>query len=136
MVVYLASPIASTKNINKWNESKEKLTRNKMITKKLKNAGFNVYLPQDNQKQAMKETLNEQLQVIRDCEFLVLVLSDTRGIYLEAGYAKALGKKVYAIEVEETRKYSDWLVVFFDYIAKDVDDLISCVEKNYPKNKI
>lgn len=125
MVIYLASPIASTEKIDSWSESKEKLPRNKVIRKKLEDAGFEVYLPQDNQKGTGAETLKEQLNVIERGQFLVTVLSDIRGIYLEAGYAKAWGKKIFALEVEETRKYSDWLVAFFDYIAKDIDELVN-----------
>lgn len=128
-MIYLASPIAQTKQKDSWNESEEKISRNEIICNKLKKIGLDVYLPQINQKKNGVETLAEQLEVIRNCDFLVLVLSDTRGIYIEAGYAKALGKKVYALEVEETRKYSDWLIAFCDYIAKDIDELI-----NYLKN--
>lgn len=130
MKAYLASPIAQTEEKDSWSESKEKLSRNEIICNKLKEIGLDVYLPQINQKRSGSETLVEELEVIRNCDFLVLVLSDTRGIYIEAGYAKALGKKVYALEVKETRKYSDWLTAFCDYIAKDIDDLV-----NYLKTK-
>lgn len=130
-MIYLATPIASTKELSKWLKSKEKLSRNEIIKKKLEDAGFEVYLPQDHQKRSGAETLKEQLGAIKNCEFLVIVLSDTRGIYLEAGYAKALGKKVYALEVEETRKYSDWLTAFFDHIAKDVDELINFIKYDF-----
>jgi len=125
MKIYLASPIAQTKEKDSWSESGKKLSRNEIISQKLKEIGLDVYLPQINQKKTGTETLAEQLKVIINCDFLVLVLSDTRGIYIEAGYAKALGKKVYALEVEETRKYSDWLIAFCDYIAKDINDLVN-----------
>jgi len=134
MKTYLASPIAQTKEKKLWNESKEKLSRNEVICQKLKEIGIDVYLPQINQKKTGAKTLAEQIEVIRNSDFLVLVLSDTRGIYIEAGYAKALGKKVYALEVEETRKYSDWLVAFCDYIAKDIDDLTNYLKLAYKKN--
>lgn len=125
MKIYLASPIAQTKEKDSWSESGNKLSRNEIISQKLKEIGLDVYLPQINQKKTGAETLAEQLKVIKNCDFLVLVLSDTRGIYIEAGYAKALGKKVYALEVEETRKYSNWLIAFCDYIAKDINDLVN-----------
>lgn len=124
MTVYLASPMASTVNSDSYSISNSKTERNLSIAKELREAGFDIFLPQENQKRNGKETLEEQLKAIKDCEFLILILSDTRGAYLEAGYAKAIGKKIYAIEVEETRKYSDWLESFFDYIAVDVQDLI------------
>ncbi len=124
MAVYLASPMAFTGNSNSYSISESKTERNLNIAKNLRDAGFDIFLPQENQKRNGKETLEQQLGVIKNCEFLILILSDTRGAYLEAGYAKALGKKIYAVEVEETRKYSDWLESFFDYIAKDIQDLI------------
>jgi len=130
MKIYLASPIAQTKEKDSWNESEEKLDRNEIISQKLKEIGLDIYLPQINQKKTGAETLTEQLKVIRNCDFLILVLSDTRGIYIEAGYAKALGKKVYALEVEEMRKYSDWLIAFCDYIAKDINDLVNYLKKD------
>lgn len=124
MVVYLASPIASTKSKEDWSSSDSKLSRNEKISQALIELGLDIHLPQDNQRPTMEETWQEQMRIIRECEFLVLVLSDTRGIYIEAGFAKALGKKVYALEVEETRKYSAWLDAVCDYIAKDLDDLV------------
>lgn len=129
-MIYLASPIAQTEQKDSWNESQEKLSRNEIICNKLKEIGLDLYLPQINQKKTGAETLAEQLEVIRNCDFLVLVLSDTRGICLEAGYAKALGKRIYALKVEETRKYSDWLVAFCDYIAKDINDLANYLKNN------
>lgn len=130
MSVYLASPIASTKTKESWSKSDSKLSRNEIISKRLKKIGLNVYLPQINQRKTGEVTLNEQLGVIKKCDFLILVLSDTRGIYIEAGYAKALGKKVIALEVEETRKYSDWLSAFCDFIAKDLDELEDYLKNN------
>jgi len=46
------------------------------------------------------------------------------------GFAKALGNKVYALELEETRKYSDWLNAVCDYIAKDLDNLVRFIKEN------
>ena len=124
MVVYLASPIASTKFKERWFSSDFKLSRNEQIALALKEVGIDVYLPQLNQKRTMRETWEEQKRAISNSDFLILVLSDTRGAYIEAGFAKALGKKIYALEVEETRKYSDWLNAVCDYIAKDLNDLV------------
>ena len=110
-------------------QSSEKIPRNISIKRKLEEAGFDVFLPQEHQQETLKETLELEFKIIKKCEFLVLVLSDTRGIYLEAGFAKGIGKKVFALEVEETRKYSKWLVAFMDYITSDIDDLISVIKK-------
>lgn len=131
MVVYLASPIASTKSKESWSSSDFKLFRNEKITSALKEIGFEVYLPQVNQKRNGKETWEEQKKVMINSDFLILVLSDTRGAYIEAGFAKALGKKVYVLEVEETRGYSDWLNAVCDYIAKDINDLIRFLKENF-----
>jgi len=130
MVVYLASPIASTKSKDEWSSSDSKLSRNEEIALALREIGLDVYVPQEHQDMSMEDVWKEQQGIIRDCDFLILVMSDTRGIYIEAGYAKALGKKVYALEVEEMRKYSDWARAVVDYIAKDIDDLVDYLKKN------
>ena len=123
-MIYLATPMASTKSKKKNSFLKEKLDRNQKIVSELRKNGFEVYLPQEQKYSSGKQALKEQLKVIRGCECLVIVLSDTRGAYLETGFAKALGKKVYALKVEETRKLSDWLESFFDFVAEDVEELV------------
>ena len=57
---------------------------------------------------------------------MIVILSDTRGLYLETGFAKALGKKIFGLKVEETRPVpSDGRTVqWFDFITDDVDELI------------
>ena len=69
MKVYLASPIAQTKEKDSWGESREKLSRNEIISQKLKEIGLDVYLPQINQKETEAETLTEQLEVIKNRDF-------------------------------------------------------------------
>lgn len=128
-MIYLASPMASTKDKNNWSYSKNKFLRNQKITNKLLKAGFNIFLPQDNQKPTAQETLNNELKVIQNSDFIIILLSDTRGIYLEAGYAKGIGKKVYAIKLPETRKMSEWSYCWYNYVAEDVDDLIKYLKK-------
>ena len=71
-----------------------------------------------------EKLLKLELEVIKNCEGIIVVLSDTRGIYIEAGYAKALGRKVIGLKVPETREFSDWGKAFFDYIAKSEKDLV------------
>ena len=129
-MIYLASPMASTKNKNSWSVSEEKFLHNKKIAERLRKAGFDIFLPQENQQATAAETIKKELGIINKSEFLIILLSDTRGIYLEAGYAKGIGKKVYAIKLPDTREMSKWGYCWFDYVADNVDDLI-----NYFKNK-
>ena len=129
-MIYLASPMASTKDQNNWSHSKDKFSTNKEITEKLKKAGFDIFLPQENQQATAQKTLDLELEVIKNSEFLIILLSDTRGIYLEAGYAKGINKKVYAIKLPDTRKMSEWSYCWYDYVAEDVDDLIEHLKKN------
>ncbi len=123
MQIYLASPMAQTAHLDSYSFSEDKLKRNLEVKNALERVGFQIYLPQQS-KQEGKLLLDEHLNIIKKCDCLVILLSDTRGIYIEAGYAKALGKKVYAIKVAETRKLSGWLEHFFDYVAEDVDSLV------------
>ena len=50
---------------------------------------------------------------------------------MEAGYAKALGKKVVGLKVSETREFSDWGKSFFDYMATDENDLLNYLKRGY-----
>lgn len=122
--------MASAKVRDKLKFSDKKWYRNKKISEKLEQAGLEIYLPQKNQLDTKENTLAQELKVIEECDGLIAVLSDTRGVYLEAGYAKGIGKKIYGLEVEETRFTHDWIQGFFDYIAKDVEDLIKYLENN------
>ena len=128
-MIYLASPMAPTKNKDSWSISEKKFLHNKKITEKLKKAGFDIFLPQENQLTTAAETVKKELEIIDKSEFLIILLSDTRGIYLEAGYAKGIGKKVYAIKLPETREMSEWGYCWYDYVAENVDDLINYLKK-------
>jgi len=79
-MIYLASPMASTKNQNSWSHSEDKFTRNRKITNKLIKSGFDIFLPQENQQFTAQETLNKELEIIKNSEFIIILLSDTRGI--------------------------------------------------------
>ena len=116
--------MASTKVKNSWSHSIDKFASNRKIADALINSGLDIFLPQENQYPSMQETLDKELEVIHNSDFIIILLSDTRGIYLEAGYAKGIGKKVYAIMLPETRKMSEWGYCWFDYVAEDVNDLI------------
>jgi nucleoside 2-deoxyribosyltransferase len=122
---YFATPHVNT-NVKENTLDFEKLARNEKLCKALEENGIEVFLPYRDADQSLagKDLLEKELQVIRDCEGMIVALSNTRGIYLEAGYAKALGKKIIGLKVEETRDFSDWGKAFFDYIAQDTSDLI------------
>jgi nucleoside 2-deoxyribosyltransferase len=121
---YLATPYAKT-GIKSYQLDHGKLNRNKEIAQTLEKLGIQIFLPQRDVDQTLpgKKILNKELSVIRSCEGVIIVLSDTRGIYLEAGYAKALGKKVIALKVAETREMSDWGYAFFDFVAQSEEEL-------------
>jgi nucleoside 2-deoxyribosyltransferase len=128
---YFATPHAKT-GIKDYELDSEKLDRNDYFTKFLEKNGFRIFLPMRDADQTLsgKKLLDLELNVIKNCEGIIVVLSDTRGIYLEAGYAKALGKKVVGLEVTETREFSDWGKAFFDYIARDENDLLNYLKNN------
>ncbi len=127
---YFATPHVNV-NVRTNELDFKKLTRNEKLCKALEEVGIKIFLPYRDADQSLsgKDLLEKELEVIRNCDGVIVALSDTRGIYLEAGYAKALGKKVVGLTVEETREFSEWGKAFFDYIAKDTEDLI-----NYFKN--
>ena len=127
-LVYLASPMASTKS-DSWGLDAEKLERNTRIAEILRAAGMDIHLPQDNQKETQKLTQAAQEKIIAECDFMIAILSDTRGIYLEVGFAKGIGKKAYALIVEETRPVSEWLESWFEFVARNIDELIEYLKK-------
>jgi len=130
--IYLASPMASTQNREQYKYSESRMKRNQDIALFLRKQGFEVFLPQENQKETGLKTLEVELAFIKECDCLVAVLSETRGVYLEAGYAKGVGKKTFGLEVEETRKYSDWTTAFFEGIAKNKEELVGFIKAQAP----
>jgi nucleoside 2-deoxyribosyltransferase len=128
---YFATPHVNT-NVKENALDFEKLERNEKLCKALGENGFKIFLPYRDADQNLsgKDLLEKELQVIKNCEGMIVALSNSRGIYMEAGYAKALGKEIVGLKVEETRDFSEWGVAFFDYIAQDTEDLI-----NYFKSK-
>jgi nucleoside 2-deoxyribosyltransferase len=113
------------------------LHRNEKITKKLEALGVKVYLPQrdTNQDQTPRNIFASNLSAIKKSKALIVLLSDTRGIYLEAGYAKALGKTVIGFQVEETRALGTMVRNFVDHVANNIDELIILL-KALEKKKI
>ena len=122
---YFATPHAKT-SIQNYELDSEKLDRNNYFTKLLEKNGFKIFLPMRDADQSLsgERLLDLELDVIKNSEGIIVVLSDTRGIYMEAGYAKALGKKVIGLKVSETREFSDWGKAFFDFIASDEKELL------------
>jgi len=122
---YFATPHAKT-GLKNYELDSKKLDRNNYLTSVIEKAGFNIFLPMRDadQKLSGKDLLDLELNVIKNCEGLICALSDTRGVYLEAGYAKALGKKVIGLKVEETRRMSEWGCAFFDFIASNEEELV------------
>lgn len=128
---YFATPHVNT-NVKENTLDFEKLARNEKLCKQLEEVGLKIFLPYRDADQTLagKDLLEKELEVIRNCDGMIVALSNTRGIYMEAGYAKALNKKIVGLKVEETRDFSDWGKAFFDYIAKDADDLIKYFKEN------
>lgn len=125
---YLASPMVNP-YIKEGDEvvySDEFIGRNEKIAKKLERAGIQIYLPQRDTKQHQtpRRIFAENMDAIKKCDAVVVILSDTRGIYLEAGYAKGIGKKIIGLKVEETRPLGIMVRNFFDYIVESIDELI------------
>jgi nucleoside 2-deoxyribosyltransferase len=134
---YLATPLYRT-DVKFSAKDPARHERNEKLCKKIEDSGFDIFLPQRDVNQSLsgKEILEEELKVIKQCEGLIIVLSDTRGIYLEAGYAKALGKKVVALKVEETRDMSEWGNSFFDFVATNEMDLLNHLREIKQKSSI
>lgn len=121
---YLASPMTNPVMKDTGNEFYSQ--RNEKIVKKLERAGINVYLPQRNTNQLLppKKILAKNIEALKKSKAIIVILSDSRGIYLEAGYARGLGKKVVGLKVEETRSLGPISRNFFDYVVDSVDELV------------
>jgi nucleoside 2-deoxyribosyltransferase len=126
---YLATSMYKT-NVKHSEKDESKQKRNQDLAKFLEENGIEIFLPQRDADQTLpgKQLLERELEAIKNCEAMIAVLSDTRGIYLEAGYAKALGKKIIALKVEETRELSEWGKAFFNHVADDQEDLIGIIK--------
>ena len=101
------------------------LKRNEKIVRKLEKAGVKLYFPQRDTDQSMtpKKILAKNIEVLKQSKAIIVILSDSRGIYLEAGYARGLGKKVIGFKVEETRNLGLISRNFFDYVVENADEL-------------
>lgn len=135
---FLASPLYRT-DIKGIEKDAIKLRRNEVIAEKLERAGIELILPQRDvdQNQPKQQIWEEELELINKCDGMIVVLSDTRGLYLETGFAKALGKKAFGLKVEETRPIPQdgWTAQWFDFIAQDVEELIAWLKSHGLGNK-
>ena len=115
---YIASPMNS-KHMDYY------MQRGMRIAQKLEKAGFKVYFPQRDTKQSQnsKKIFEENISAIQKSKAVVLILSNSRGIYMEAGYAKAHSKPVIGLRVGETNEMGPITRHFMDYFVNDVDDL-------------
>jgi nucleoside 2-deoxyribosyltransferase len=127
---YFATPHANT-NVKKNEPDPKKLDRNTQLANFFEENGIDIFLPARDADQSLpgKRLLELELDVIRKSEGMIVALSDTRGIYLEAGYAKALGKKVIGLKVQETREFSEWGKAFFDFMAQNEKEVLSYLKK-------
>ena len=107
------------------------MQRGLRIVQKLENAGIKVYFPQrdTNQKQVSKKVLESNMNAIKKSKAMIVILSNSRGIYLEAGFAKAHKKPVIGLRVAETNEMGPIMRNFMDYFVNDVDDLTKLLKK-------
>jgi len=113
------------------------LIRNEKIAKKLEASGFKIFLPQrdTNQKQTPRKIFLSNIDAIKKSDGVIVLLSDTRGIYLEAGFAKALDKTVIGLQLEETRALGTIVRNFLDHVANNVEELVLLLRLLEKENK-
>ena len=127
MNIYLATPMADT-STNEWKLSDEKLDANVTLKKLLEDADHEVFLPQECDQSDLAATFKRELEEIEKADALVAVLSDTRGVYCEIGYAYALGKPIYGLEVPGMRAMSEWGNYWFVSVSKTPEELVRSLE--------
>lgn len=127
MKIYLATPMADTSS-KEWRASEEKLKSNEFLKNTLEKAGHSVVLPQEFSNLSAEEIFIAEIEAIKNADALVAVLSDTRGVYCETGFAYALNKPIYALEVEGMRPVSDWGRNWFVSVSKSVEELLRSLE--------
>lgn len=135
---YMSSPMTDPGTRPKESYKDYYLHRGEKIAKRLEELGIKIYLPQrdTNQEQTPRSIFLTNLKAIEKSRALIVLLSDTRGIYLEAGYAKAMGKAVIGLQVDETRALGTMVRNFVDHVANSIDELailLKALEKNKAK---
>jgi nucleoside 2-deoxyribosyltransferase len=127
---YLASPMTDPEASDKEVHKAFYIKRNEQIAQKLESAGIKIYLPQrdTDQKLPPKKIYLKNLEAIKKSDGMIIVLSETRGVYMEAGYAKAHGKKVIGLRVDETRALGRMVRNFLDNIVSSEEELVMVIK--------
>lgn len=130
---YFASPM-NAKHMDYY------MQRGLRVVQKLEEAGIKVYFPQRDTKQSQnpRKIFEENILAIKKSKAVVLILSNSRGIYMEAGFAKAQKKPVIGLHVAETNELGPITRHFMDYFVSDVDGLaklLKSIEKAPSKKK-
>lgn len=133
---YIASPMTNPAIAEE--NSEFHLKRNERIVKKLEGAGIKIYFPQrdTDQKLSPKKILSKNSEALQKSDAIIVILADSRGIYLEAGYAKGIGKKIIGLKVEETRSLGPISRNFFDYVVESAGELAILLKDMEKKNEI
>ena len=130
---YISGPVTTLKGV----KIEYLMKRNEKIAKILESKGRQVYLQQrdTNQTQTPRKIFADNIEAIKKSDGIILILSDTRGVYLESGYAKASGKKIIGIQVEETRALGSMVRNFLDHVVSNVDELVILLDVLEKKTK-
>ena len=69
-------------------------------------------------------------EAVRESDLIITVNVDTRGLWAETGYAYALGKRIWILEVEESRKLKpdDLGSTMAEKIFDDLDELVNALK--------
>lgn len=122
MKIYLASPMVT----------EEQLKRNLEIADKIESInGIELILPQRDLDQDDPRIVDKCFEAVRNCDMIITINVDTRGLWAETGYAYALGKKIWILEVPESRKLKekDMGARMAEKIFNNIDDMVDEMRK-------
>ena len=121
---YFASPM-NAKHMDYY------MQRGLRIVQKMEEAGIKVYFPQRDTNQSMnpKKIHEANIAAIRKSQAFIIILSNSRGIYLEAGYAKGQKKPIIGLRVGETSEMGPITRNFLDYFVNSQEELIAMLKK-------
>ncbi len=134
---YISGPMTTRQLTGNESQKDFYIIRNEKIAKKLEKAGIKIYLPQRDTNQSLtpRKIFDTNIRAVKKSDGVIVLLSETRGIYLEAGYAKAMRKTILGLQVDETRALGTIVRNFFDTVVNNTDDLIILLKKLEKKNK-